>query len=700
MGQDSLQGAASSEAETNPQISSDSPDRHVDLRRSAEASRFWRWGVPIGLVALIFLAFMPALTAGLVGWDDDDMLLFETRYRSLDGPGLWWMFTTSYTGHFQPLSWLTFSFDWAIWGRETFGFHLTNVVLHALTTLTFFFVAIQLLRFAGAPQRDRWAGDANVSTTPHPPPVSSPPMLCCAGVAAALFAIHPLRVESVAWLAERRDVLSGLFYVLSILFYLRYATTPADPEALTYQTASRQRIRSYVLMLLCCVLSLLAKASAVSLPIVLLILDIYPLRRWRRGQSGRPTSRRQLILEKLPLIVLAAAAGIRALAAQSAQGAMYPLTEYDIASRLAGSCYGLAFYVWKTLWPSNLGPLYPIPSRDVLFGSMLLWGTATVVALLVLAVATRRRLPAIAAALAFYTVQIFPVLGFVQSGPQLLADRYSYLSCMGFALLAGAGLYRLSQTRLWSRNAKLRAGATLSVAAVVVASMHATFRQSDIWLSSLTLWSHAVEVSPDSSIAHVNYADALSLMADPRGALAEYRKGLALNPSDVVALRHLAALLTRIGNVDLAIARYSLAVKLDPAYAPTYAKLAEVLIVQQRAVDAAELLRRRVASAPSDEQSAAFLVDLLSTYPDAAVRNGEEAERLAKRISDAHGGLDGTALMAWATSLAEAGRFQESVAAAEHALSIARRTGDEKLIKELDRRLARFRGGKPYHVGD
>lgn len=425
-----------------------SPDAGARATAACRASA-WRFVVPSFLVLLVLLAFMPALDAGFVYWDDDDLILNNTRYRTLDAQSLRWMFTTFYAGHFQPLTWLSYTLDWALWKREPFGYHLTNVVLHALTAVAFYFVSRRLLSFT--------TGAGSTRSTP---------VVLSAALAASLFAVHPLRAESVAWIAERRDVLSGFLYVLAVGSYLRY----------TLRIRSRPLFEPghpgwlfYVSSVLLCGASLLAKASAITLPVVLLILDVYPLRRWtiwpadpaKPGISpalteslcgsassevlGSPLQNQRhnrVWLEKVPFFILAVAAGVGALIAQKKTGVLYSYAEHDLWARFAQTCYGLTFYLWKTLWPTNLGPLYEIPPREVLFLD-LLWGSLIAVpAVGFAAVRLRRRWPALMAALAVYVVVLFPVLGIAQSGPQLVADRYSYLSCLGFAVLAGAVLLR------------------------------------------------------------------------------------------------------------------------------------------------------------------------------------------------------------------------------------------------------------------
>lgn len=671
----------SSEAAPEPSVSITT----VFLTSPASFHRLRRvpWGIiaPLTLFILILLAFLPALMAGFVDWDDDDLLFKLTYYRTLDADSLRWMFTTSYAGHFQPLTWLSYSLDWALWKRNFFGYHLTSVLFHAFTAITVYFLARRLIAVA---YRTGESSSDSESRRGY-----DPALILCSALAAALFAIHPLRAESVAWLSERRDVLSGFFFVAAVASYLHYATV-----------SGRRSFIWYFAAIFLQTLSLLSKATAATLPLVLLILDVYPLRRiaWSHSSERRRTLR--VLLEKTPFFLLAILGGLRAWIAQSQAGAMYPLAEYDLLARFAQACYGLAFYIGKTAWPADLGPLYQLPPRDVLFGPML-WASAIVVALMAcLAVAVRRRVPAVTAAIAAYVVILTPVLGFFQSGPQLVADRYSYLSCLGFAILAAAGLLA------WIRHASLHhsrrklAALVLSVAAALTALFHATAAQSDIWSSSIQLWARGVAVSPDSSIAHANLADALTALGDLPAAARHYRRALELQPRDPITANHFADVLLRLGDRPRATAMYEWTLRLDPNRAGAYLNLAHLLVAEGRPFDAADLLRGRTQDAPTDIDAARFLADLLSTHPDAAVRNGQEAASLAARVSESRGDHDAPALLIWATALAEAGRYDEGITTARRALGIAEQNRNDRLVYELRRRLGLFEQHKPYHSGD
>ena len=644
--------------------------------RVRPTSLLLRVGVPVGLVILILLAFMPALDAGFVHWDDDDLLLLNTRYRELSGESLHWMFSTSYAGHFQPLTWLSYTLDYALWDGSPFGYHLTNVLLHVLTALAFYLVVRRLLAVA--------PGESGIAR--------SAPYVLSAGLAAALFAVHPLRAESVAWIAERRDVLGGFLYVAAVGCYLRYVGEPPGAPA------ARRRL-FYGAAVGLAVLSLLSKATAMTLPFVLLVLDVYPLRRLAPQRAYGAVSQRLVWLEKLPFLALAVWTAARALHAQAEGGALYGLAQHDTAARLGQACFGLAFYIWKTIWPSGLGPLYEIPPREVLLGPMF-WGSLAAIAVLGgVAVKARRRWPAIPAALAVYVVILAPVLGLAQAGPQLVADRYSYLPCMGFAVLGAAWLVRALRRGSWWDFPHRRPALGLLAAIVIVALEHATYEQADVWLSPLKLWKRGVQVSPTSPVAHINYADALFANAAPGDAAWHYEKGLELNPHDPVGLHHFADLLYQFGDTEGAIRHYLRSLQVDPNRPRACLSLARLFVDTGQPRLALRVLRDGAERNPDAIGLIDYLARVLASHPDDTVRNGEEAVAWAKHVRDARGATDVPALTTLATALAEAGRFDEAVATAERALLLAEEKTADLHANRLRKRLRMFRDDQPYHLG-
>lgn len=393
------------------------------------------------------LVFLPAVRFPLLNWDDGVNVTANANLNfSLEG--LRWMLTGSSLGHWHPLAWLTLAFDRAVWGGPA-GFHLTSVLLHALNAALFFLLARRLLAPAG-PRAD--AG---------------------AAFAALFWALHPLRVESVAWVSERRDVLSGAFILASALAYVDGAAAGDGPRG------DRLRLRALAFG----AAAMASKVFAIVLPAVFLVLDV--------RLRGRPRWR-----EKLPWLAPAAVALAFNVAAQKDSGAAVSLAAFGVAARLTQAAYGLAFYVWKTALPFGLGPLY---ERSPLLEPVgFAVSAAAVAAAAAFLWATRRSRPALFLSAAAYVLLILPALGLFKSGRMTAADRYAYLPGLPLSLLAGAAVAALT-----------RRGALAATAAAAVGLAVLTERQLPVWSSDAALWDRACAVSPLSYFARLKLAEAL-----------------------------------------------------------------------------------------------------------------------------------------------------------------------------------------------
>jgi len=494
--------------------------------RMRETPPTWLWrGLPLLVAGLTAACFLPAIHGDFVLWDDDLNITGNRRYRGLSAAHLRWMFTTLHGGHYQPLSWVTLAVDHALWGMNPTGYHLTSLLLHTVTALVVYAVLLALL---------------------SPAPTRS--MHLAAALGALFFALHPLRVESVAWVTERRDVVSGLFFVLTLLAYLRMQRTEG--------TARRGWL---VASLVAFALSLLSKAWGITLPVVLLALDFHPLRRLP-GRSGR--ERMAVLLEKLPWAILAGAAAIVAFAAQHRIEAMRTLADHGPFERTLQAAYGICFYLWKTLVPTNLSPLYILPDDLSITMPRFAVPLVLVIVTTVAAVLSRRRHPWFLASWIAYVAILSPVLGFAQTGPQLVADRYTYLASLPLAALFAAAIARMLA------RAPQRAPLVLAVAAAAVAAYGvAGARQTRVWHDSMTLWNHAMRVDAEDFVAWTNRGWTRQLAGDLPGAIADYTEALRLRPSYPLALNDRGFARQTQGDVAGAIADYTLAVAADPRYA-------------------------------------------------------------------------------------------------------------------------------------
>ncbi len=525
-----------------------------------------RWIFPLAVAAITILVFLPSLRNGFVNWDDDRNFLDNPDYRGLGWTQLRWMFTTFYIGHYQPLSWMTLGLDYLLWGMNPAGYHLTNLLLQAANAGLFYFVAARLLRpFA--------AGDeAGVRLA--------------AGFAALLFAVHPLRVESVAWVTERRDVLSGFFILLTVLSYLR-AVTGEKRDYLRWMTAA---LAVYGL-------SLLSKAAGMTLPLVLLVLDVYPLKRLggANGWSGAGT--RKVWMEKIPFFALALASAAVALWAQRWAAALKTVNFYGVGFRAAQAAYGLIFYLWKTVLPARLAPLYELPIRFDPWDWKFVLSGAAVLALTAGLYLARRRWPAGLASWACYVFFLAPVLGAAQSGPQLVADRYSYLSCLAWAALAGGGA--LYGRRAWARKPNKRFILAGAAAVVILGCCALTWRQIGFWRDSERLWRRVLDVEPNSSLGHNNLAGVLGRRGALDEAIEHYRRATEINPRYVNAYDNLGRVLFQRGEMDASIAAFRRALEISPDFSRLRSNLG-VALAQKGELDAAvREFQRAVESNPA-----------------------------------------------------------------------------------------------------
>lgn len=460
-------------------------------------------GASVFIAAFAF--FWPALKNDWV-WEDSARFLENPHYRGFSAANVQWMLTTVTIVHYQPLSWLTHAVDYSIWGMNPWGYHFDSLLFHAANAVVFYWILLLLLK-------KPWAAAAG----------------------ALLFALHPMRVECVAWITARHDLVAALFALLATALYLK--SVDGGPRWFWGSVG-------------CFAASLLSKTAGLGLPVVLLILDVCPLRRFGR----------RALLEKLPYVALSLIAGVSSILMAARAPAAASLERHSAPARLAQAAYGLMFYPGKTLLPTDLSPLYPLPmtldpSEARYLVSALLVVTATVV-LIVL----RRRCPAGLAAWGAYVVLIFPLLGWTQLGAQITADRYAYLACLPFAALVAAGVAALHPAVAALPLALAGGLGFLSVA------------QCGIWKDNLTLWTHAVNVTPGPvALAHRGIAHHAKEELD--AALLDYSAAIDLGFKHWNPHNSRGAILLRRGEYEDARKDFEAAIRLKPNEARPHVNL-------------------------------------------------------------------------------------------------------------------------------
>jgi tetratricopeptide (TPR) repeat protein len=508
----------------------------------------------LGLFVATVVVFWPACEAQFVNYDDTVYVTDNPRVLGgLSAPDVAWALTTFHAGNWHPLTWLSLQLDASLFGTGPWGFHFTNVLLHAASAAALF-LALRML--TGTVWRS--------------------------AVVASLFALHPLHVESVAWVAERKDTLSGLFWMLTLLAYGWYVRRPGGGR--------------YALVVLALALGLLAKPMLVTLPCVLLLLDYWPLRRAalqagpgvgkvpaRSCVAARPrpplpaakrlpasAGWRALVLEKLPLFGLAVCSCIVTWAAQQHGKSVASWEVIPLASRLANAVVACGTYLWAMLWPTGLAVFYPHPGA-----ALPAWRVASAAVFLgatsLLILWPGRHKGYLVVGWLWYLGTLVPVLGLVQVGDQARADRYTYLPLVGIFLLVVWGVADLAQR--W-QGPRLLAGLTAAVLAVCALG---TREQLLVWRDSRALWTHALDVGQQSSVAHNNLGGWLQSQGDLEGARQHYISALKIDPNFSLAQNNLGKVLRRLGDLDGAMQAYARAVELNPTLADAHVNLGALL---------------------------------------------------------------------------------------------------------------------------
>jgi protein O-mannosyl-transferase len=659
------------------------------------------------LLALItLLAYLPVGSYGYVNYDDNDYVTENYIVQSgLTWTGVKWAFTTWHTGNWHPLTWLSLMTGCQLFGLNPGAEHLVNVMFHMANAVLLLWL---VFRLTGA--------------------------LWPSAFVAALFAWHPLHVESVAWISERKDVLSTFFEMLALLAYTRYAQRQSRVEdqgpGLIPTLNSRLSTLDYSLALIFFALALLAKPTPVTLPFVMLLLDYWPLNRVAscgpkvEGKSAgfqSATFNLRLVTEKWPFFLLAAASCVVTFLAQHAPSVL-SLGRYPLYLRLGNAPLSCVRYLWKTIWPAKLAVIYPLQNH-------LPWLAVAAAAVLLIAVTwfvwrLRRTHPYLLVGWIWYLGTLVPVIGLVQAGLQAMADRYTYVPLIGVFLAFAFGIKDLI--------ARFHVGIapTAATAGLILASCLAfTEHQLGYWRNSEMLFSHALAVTKNNDIARINlgvalekqgqraaaltnYLAALSInphsvqahnnlgdildeTGKPLEALAQYQEALRLNPNTPLAHDNLGTVLVELGRFDEAMSQYQAAARLAPRDPRTYYLMGKALLKQGRNPEAIARFRSALRINPDDFQSLTVLARVLASDQDPKIRNGPEAVALAGKANALTGGTQPLVLDALAMACAEAGRFSEARQIEQHAVELAEASG-LKETNELKARLELFENHRPY----
>ncbi len=622
-------------------------------KRTNWPSAVWKMaGIVILLAGLVWLVFGQTLRHQFVNFDDGAYVYRNPAVaRGISSEAITWAFTHVVAANWHPLTMLSHMLDCSLYGVAPGGHHLTNVLLHTTAAIMLFLVF--------------W---------------SMTEALWRSAFVAAVFAVHPLHVESVAWIAERKDVLSGVFFMLTIGLYVHYARRP---------TALR-----YLSVLACFALGLAAKPMLVTLPFVLLLLDYWPLGRFRTSTVTK------LITEKIPLFILTVAACVETLLSQ--HQSIDLIKTMSLGARVANAFVAVMIYMGQTFWPTNLAVFYPHPERNIP-----LWQVVSGVGFFTLtsaaALALRKAAPYFMVGWFWYAGMLLPVIGIVQVGIQGHADRYMYLPQIGLTIIVTWGVAAVSKN--WQYRREFLSILCLAIIALLVYSDRL---QATYWQDSLSLWEHAAAVTPDNETVREHLSDAYlekGLVDDAitqakqacniDEAITNYEAEIRIYPSFVEGHNNLARALFGKGDISTAMAHLKTALRLNPNFAEARNNFG-IALSQSGDVPGAIAQWNKTLELQADNIDAhCNLAWVYTTSPDSTIRDGSKAVELAERALQLSDQKNARIWRLAAAAYAEAGKFADAIKAAQNGLALAQAAGDTTLAQTLEMNIKLFEENGP-----
>jgi Tfp pilus assembly protein PilF len=566
-----------------------------------------------GLVLATAAAYQPVCNNGFVNYDDDKYVIHNANIKNgLTLQSLYWAFTNQEASNWHPLTWISHILDYQFFQMNPLGHHLTNVLLHIINTLLLFYI---LQKTTGA--------------------------LWPSAFTACLFAVHPLHVESVAWIAERKDVLSTLFGLLTIVAYIGYVKRPS--------------ITRYVLTTVLFASGLMAKPMLVTLPFVLLLLDYWPLKR----PINSKLSTLNMFLEKVPLFILAAISSVITYTVQKSSGAVTGTNILPLSARISNAMVSYISYIGKMIYPSGLAVLYPYPQE-----SLPIWKVIAAAVLLVtitsgITLGAHRQRYLLTGWL-WYLGTLVPVIGIVQVGYQTMADRYTYLPSVGIFIIVA-----WSAAELLGKKRTGRIVLAISSALILAALVICTRMQIGYWRDSVTLFEHAIDVTKNNYRIHHALGLELILRGKVDEGISHYRRALEIMPENAEVHHILANALRRKGNINDAIEEYRLAVKYKSDNADALNDMGYTLLSQGNFDEAKAQFSEAIKIDPNHSYALTGLAQVFIKHPNPDFRNAEKAVELAERAATLTKNQNPVVLETLAAGYAAAGRFDLAVKTAQ-----------------------------------
>jgi len=574
------------------------------------------------LVVATLALYNPVNRHPFVNYDDDRYVTENPHVQQgLNGDTIKWALAAKEQGNWHPLTWLSHALDYRLFHQNPIGHHFTSLLIHAANTVLLFLLLMYATERVG------------------------PSLLV-----AALFALHPINVESVAWVAERKSVLSTFFFFAALIAYCWYARKPGWQR--------------YLAVAGLFVLALMSKPMVITLPCVLLLLDYWPLGRIEGGAVGSRAVAQsplpRLLVEKLPLLALSAASAVITAQAQQLGGAMRSTAQFSLAVRLQNAVVAYATYLWKMIWPSHLAPLYPHPGHSLPGWQV---GISALVLLAVTGLALKFRSKGyLLTGWLWFLGTLVPVIGLVQVGDQAMADRYAYIPLVGIFVMVAWGTADWADSRHMALSARM-----ILATCVLLALCFATNRQLGYWSSSFDLWTHALAVTDRNFIAHDNLGGALLLLGKPDEAYSHFQAAADINPLDPMSRSNLGVYLQEHGKLAEAMEQYNRTINLTSdagLLAATYANLGVAYRKLGEDEKARDSYDQALRLNPNQSNAYMGLGQLLEkkNRPDDAIHNYARAVEL--RPTD-------TGFLLLGHALESAGRRAEALAAYQAALKLS-----------------------------
>jgi protein O-mannosyl-transferase len=602
-------------------------------------------GVCICLAVITWAVFGQTLRHDFVNYDDPRYVYQNTRITSgLNIAAIGWAFTHIHAENWHPLTTITHMLDCQLYGLNAGGHHFTNVLFHTVAVVLLFFVLQQM---TGALWRSAFV--------------------------AAVFAIHPLHVESVAWVAERKDVLSGAFFMLTLLAYVHYVRAPS--------------IWRYLMVVFVFALGLMSKPMLVTLPFVLLLLDYWPLRRIADQRSGVGRQLLSLLLEKIPLVALSAVSSVVTFLAQ--RGALGWTEQLPMLARVNNALVTYLVYVLQMFWPVNLAVFYPHPENRLAPWEISL-ALAFFIGVTMGGVILRKRASYLITGWFWYLGMLVPVIGLVQVGWQGHADRYTYLPQIGLYI---AGTWAVADLTASWRRQRIFVGA---VALLVIGALTwCAWIQTSYWRDSETLFTHALAVTKHNDVAENNLGIIFLQKGQLDDAISMLQAAIDLRPENGPAHNNLAKALLQKGRIAEAMVHYRKFLEIEPKNVEARNILGTALIQLGRIREAIEQWQDALAIEPENGNAASNLAWVFATCPDDSIRDGRRAVELAEKALRLSGGKIPMVFRVLAAAYAENGRFSQAIETAQRGADLANSQGNPGLAGELQNNVTLYQAGAP-----